>query len=344
MAIAWAYIAHTDSHFDNATLAQFTNAYQEVSQLTIGELWALAIHLRILLIENATRIACRTVVSRRARDVADAMAQEFSVRHVPPSEVRAAIAGLVDHARLSFAVQLISRLRVQPNVSAEAITDLQDVLRTLGHSPEAATHEEQARQVSNNLSMQNIFTSLKRIAEQDWEAWFERVSNVDRILAQSDIYRGLDDASRISYRNAVEDLALHAGKSERDIALLALSDGAAGDPGEALIGSRRAAIQRQIGYRTPIIRRVRDFLRGQGAAGYVAAITLVTLVIMIIGQQAIGAASLGTFTFVMLLLMLAVPAFDAAVAMINFAITQLMRRWYSLVSPSRAEFHRSAVP
>ena len=325
MAIAWAYIAHTDSHFDKATLAEFTNAYQEVSQLTIGELWALAIHLRILLIENATRIACRTVVSRRARDAADAMAQEFSVRHVPPSEVRAAIAGLVDHARLSFAVQLISRLRVQPNVSAEAIADLRDVLRALEHSPETAAHEEHARQVSNNLSMQNVFTSLKRIAEQDWEAWFERVSDVDRILAQSDVYRGLDDASRTSYRNAVEDLARHAEKGERDIALLALSDGSGGDPGEALIGSRRAVLQRQIGYRTPVNRRVRDLLRGQGAAGYVAAMAMVTLVIVVIGTKVIGAAALGTPTILMLLLMLAAPAFDAALAMINFAITQLMR-------------------
>ena len=325
MAIAWAYIAHTDSHFDKATLAEFTNAYQEVSQLTIGELWALAIHLRILLIENATRIACRTVVSRRARDAADAMAQEFSVRHVPPSEVRAAIAGLVDHARLSFAVQLISRLRVQPNVSAEAIADLRDVLRALEHSPETAAHEEHARQVSNNLSMQNVFTSLKRIAEQDWEAWFERVSDVDRILAQSDVYRGLDDASRTSYRNAVEDLARHAEKGERDIALLALSDGSGGDPGEALIGSRRAALQREIGYRTPVNRRVRDLLRGQGAAGYVAAMAMVTLVIVVIGTKVIGAAALGTSTILMLLLMLAAPAFDAALAMINFAITQLMR-------------------
>ena len=325
MAIAWAYIAHTDSHFDKATLAEFTNAYQEVSQLTIGELWALAIHLRILLIENATRIACRTVVSRRARDAADAMAQEFSVRHVPSSEVRTAVAGLVDHARLSFAVQLISRLRVQPNVSAEAIADLQDVFRALGHSPETAAHEEHARQVSNNLSMQNVFTSLKRIAEQDWESWFERVSDVDRILAQSDVYRGLDDASRTSYRNAVEDLARHAGTAERDIALLALSDCSDGDPGEALIGSGRAALQRQIGYRTPVIRRLRDLLRGQGAAGYVVAMTLVALVILIIGTKVIGVTALGSPLMLLLLLVLAAPAFDAALAMINFAITQLMR-------------------
>jgi cyclic beta-1,2-glucan synthetase len=325
MAIAWAYLAHTDSHFDQATLAEFTMAYQEVSQLAVGELWALAIHLRILLIENATRIACRTVVSRRAREAADAMAQKVSVGHVSAFEVRTSVAGLADHARLSFAVQLISRLRVQPNVSAEAIADLQDVLRSLGHSPETAAHEEHARQISNNLSMQNVFTSLKRIAEQDWEAWFERVSDVDRILAQSEVYRGLDDASRSSYRNAVEDLARHSDRGERDIARLAFANGSRGDPGEALIGATRGAFQRQIGYRTPLSRRVREALRGQGAAGYVASIALLSLVIVVIGSKVISTGKLGAPTSVLLLLLLAVPAFDAALAMINFALTQLMR-------------------
>ncbi len=172
MAIAWAYIAHTDSHFEQSTLAEFVNAYQEVSPLAIGELWALAIHLRILLIENATRIGWRTLVSRRARDAADSMAHDFSVRQVPPAEVRAAVSTLAEHARLSFAVQLISRLRVQPHVSADAIADLQEVLRSLGHGSESAAHDEHSRQVANNVSMQNVFTSLKRIAEQDWEAWF----------------------------------------------------------------------------------------------------------------------------------------------------------------------------
>ena len=48
--IAWAFVAHTDSRFDPEMLCRFVRAYQRVQPLTIGELWALAITLRITLL------------------------------------------------------------------------------------------------------------------------------------------------------------------------------------------------------------------------------------------------------------------------------------------------------
>ena len=55
--VAWAYVAHTDSLFDPEVLRRYLLAYQEVQPLTIGELWAVAITLRIVLVENLRRIA-----------------------------------------------------------------------------------------------------------------------------------------------------------------------------------------------------------------------------------------------------------------------------------------------
>src|SRR5689334_23286807 len=43
--LAWAFVAHTDSHLDPASLQRFVAAYQCVQPLTIGELWAVAITL-----------------------------------------------------------------------------------------------------------------------------------------------------------------------------------------------------------------------------------------------------------------------------------------------------------
>ncbi|MEO7640891.1 MAG: hypothetical protein ABIU07_05735, partial [Ramlibacter sp.] len=41
--LAWAFVAHTDSHLDPEILRRFIAAYQRVQPLTIGELWAVAI-------------------------------------------------------------------------------------------------------------------------------------------------------------------------------------------------------------------------------------------------------------------------------------------------------------
>ncbi|HEY6047410.1 MAG TPA: hypothetical protein VIU65_12450, partial [Pyrinomonadaceae bacterium] len=54
-ALSVALIAHTDSHLDTEMLRRFINTYQKVSPLSIGELWAVPISLRLALVENLRR-------------------------------------------------------------------------------------------------------------------------------------------------------------------------------------------------------------------------------------------------------------------------------------------------
>ena len=75
--VAWAFVAHTDSRFDPESLRSFVRAYQRVQPLTIGELWAVAITLRIVLVENLRRAAARIVSSRAAREEADVLADRL---------------------------------------------------------------------------------------------------------------------------------------------------------------------------------------------------------------------------------------------------------------------------
>src|SRR5712664_3930113 len=70
-------IAHTDSHLDTETLRRFITAYQRVSPLSIGELWAVPISLRLALVENLRRLATRIVLSRGERDEADKLADKL---------------------------------------------------------------------------------------------------------------------------------------------------------------------------------------------------------------------------------------------------------------------------
>ena len=55
--LALELIAHTDSALEEPTLAEFIRAYQAVTPLTIGELWAVPIMLRLVLVENLSRLA-----------------------------------------------------------------------------------------------------------------------------------------------------------------------------------------------------------------------------------------------------------------------------------------------
>ena len=75
--IAWAFVAHTDSRFDPDLLRRFVLAYQRVQPLTIGELWAVAITLRVVLVENLRRLAESIVRGRAAREDADDLADDL---------------------------------------------------------------------------------------------------------------------------------------------------------------------------------------------------------------------------------------------------------------------------
>ena len=74
VGLAWAYVAHTDSRFDAESLHRFVDAYQRVEPLTIGELWAIAISLRIVLVENLRRLAESIIRGRDSRQKADELA------------------------------------------------------------------------------------------------------------------------------------------------------------------------------------------------------------------------------------------------------------------------------
>ena len=109
--VAWAFVAHTDSRFDPDVLTRFVHAYQTVQPLTIGELWAVAITLRIVLIENLRRLAILIHHRRSERQKADLLADRLlGIKdHAPDPAALARFekSPLSD----SFVVQLVQRLR-----------------------------------------------------------------------------------------------------------------------------------------------------------------------------------------------------------------------------------------
>ena len=115
LGVAWAFVAHTDSRFDPETLRCFVRAYQRVQPLTIGELWAVAITLRIVLVENLRRAAVRIVSSRAARQEADALADRLLGVNGYAAEPDAPVCRDAGRAPITpaFVVQLLQRLRDQ---------------------------------------------------------------------------------------------------------------------------------------------------------------------------------------------------------------------------------------
>ena len=75
--LALEAIAHGDGRVDGESLSRFVAAYQLVTPLTLGELWAIPIMLRLALIENLRRVGARITAARihldQAREWANRM-------------------------------------------------------------------------------------------------------------------------------------------------------------------------------------------------------------------------------------------------------------------------------
>ena len=168
--IAWAFVAHTDSRFDPDMLCRFVRAYQRVQLLTIGELWAVAITLRIVLVENLRRAAKRIVSGRAARQEADTLADRLLGVNRRTAEPVASVLQRYEQAPLpeAFAVQLVQRLRDQdPNV-VPALTWLERRLTAQGTTADEIVRDQHQRQGATNVTTRNIITSMRLVSDVDW--------------------------------------------------------------------------------------------------------------------------------------------------------------------------------
>ena len=148
--IAWALVAHTDSAFDTQKLTRFVEAYQRVQPLTIGELWALAITLRITLVENLRRLAEAIMAQHAESQLADTLADQILGADKNDPEPASTILPSLDQApwSTSFAVELCQRLRDHdPNITL-ALRWLNDRLGAEGTTTDQIVREEFQRLIS----------------------------------------------------------------------------------------------------------------------------------------------------------------------------------------------------
>lgn len=327
--IAWAFIAHTDSRFDLEALCRFVRAYQRVQPLTIGELWAVAITLRVVLVENIRRLAQRIVIRREERQEANIAADRLlGVGHrstASPDDVLKRFAG--KPLPKAFAVQLVQRLRDQDPALTPALLWMDERLTAQGTTSELLVSDEHQQQGAMSITVRNIITSMRLMSSVDWPEFFERVSLVDEALCANSDFGLMDFQTRDSYRHAIEDLARGSGCSEAEITeqLITAARSAnstavphpAQDPGYYLLSLGRPAFERQIGYRVTIRERITRGIAGMGMHGYLLTLVLVGAFILLVPMFGVATAGVSGYGLLVLALLAVLPLSEVAVALLN---------------------------
>jgi cyclic beta-1,2-glucan synthetase len=325
------YLRHTDARVDLTSLADYVVSYQRVSTLTIGELWAVPIMLRL----GLTLIVGALAVSEaraQDRELADTWAERLIVDGHKESKLERTLGQLskLSDAELSagFLVQLLKRVREHD----APLRPIQDFIAArcaqMGTTPEELTRREHLRQAADQVSVGNSITSMRAIAALDWTQFFELTSGVEEVLREDPCgaYANMDQPSRDRCRHAVEQLARRSKVDEQGVAeqALSLARERAGDPGSTLaerhvgyylLDVGRKALERSVGYRPKLSERFARPIHDYPAAFYLGVLTIGLGLLCAGAASQLGPLFASPWPVVGLVLLFAFPASELVLSL-----------------------------
>ena len=327
------FVTHTAGRFDQELLRRFGDAYQDIAPLTIGELWAIPIMLRLALVENLAALAVQTLRAREDRDAARKFATELL--QIPETERR--LRQLADKASSTFLVEILHNLRDQSVASTAAWRWLQTRLGARGQSSDEVLRIEQQREAIDQLSIANIIGTMRVLSALDWPTFVEAVSRVERTLRRdpAGAYADMDRPTRDRYRKSVEQLARRSGTNELGVAerAIAFAERARRERPDAdrahhvgyyLISRGRFEIEREVGYMPTASERIARLAFKHPALGYLG--TLAVTAALFQASLLIYARNHGASAWMIALVALVtvLPVSELALSFLNSILTTLI--------------------
>ena len=232
--LAWSFVAHTDSAFDESLLVRFLNAYQQTRELTQGELWALPTTLRVVLIENLRRLAERLASHKAAQELASLCANRYNdltVQALDSAFAAMEQRGVGSVFLLHLAQSAAGRRTAGGPSPVHPLSPGQQWIQTAVPDLVALQNQQQINQAADQLSMGNAVTALRLIGAADWSDIISQTSLVLRVMLQSPVFAAEDEATRNTTLHGIERLSARSGQGEAAVAqaLLARMSGADGD-------------------------------------------------------------------------------------------------------------------
>ncbi len=288
-------ISHSDGRVDMDSLISFVNAYQTVYTLTLGELWALPIMLRLAVIENLRRVSEKIALDLIDHDLADYWADKMitSVAENPGDLILV----IADMARSkpslggAFVAAFTRKLQGKGAAFALSLNWLEQQLVTQGFNSEEIVRTENQKQAALQVSVRNSIGTLRFLVATDWRKFVETLSTVEEVLKQdiTGIYPLMDFATRDRYRHVVESIAKNSPLSETEVArrILELTRRQEDEVhilkyahiGYYLIGSGRGQAERVAGMRYNLKQKILRLIQQARLACYLGIIILLTIAI-----------------------------------------------------------------
>ncbi len=294
--IAIEIISHNDGHVNMYTLSNFIIAYQKINHLTIGELWAVPIMIRLALLENLSRMAARIALDRTDTELAHQWATKIleTVAKTPKNLVLV----IADLARSNqplgsaFVAEFSRKLKWKGAELTLPLSWVEQNLASSGRTISSMVLEENQKQAADQVSVSNSINSLRYQSKMDWREFVEEMSVVEQTLRKDlkGIYPKMDFYTRDHYRHRVERIAKASPLSENQVAQIAIDlahehflkdklDERKSHVGYYLCGRGIKLTEKKAGLRLSYVRSIKEGLTNLAGSFYVMAILFLTIVI-----------------------------------------------------------------
>ena len=213
-------ISHLDGRVDGEAMDRFLAAYQRTATLSLGELWAVPIMLRLALVENMRRVAAEIAKARQERNSANYWADQLiDAAEKTPDDTIVALAAMVKAEpplSSAFTTELVRRLQGQNASLALALNWISQLVARSSETIELLVQRQSRRQAADQISMGNCFGSLRFIDAMDWREFVESQSAVEKTLREdpAGVYAAMDFHTRDAYRHVIEHFAAANSLSE----------------------------------------------------------------------------------------------------------------------------------
>jgi cellobiose phosphorylase len=335
--IAVEIISHTDGRVNLHTLTSFINAYQSVTSLKIGELWAIPIMLRLALIENLRRIAIQIAIDIESKNHANYWADELM--ETLEKDPKNLVLVIADMARSkppmdsSFVAEFTRQLQEKGTVMALPLHWMEQQLVDTGYNTEEMVHMENQNQAADQLSVSNSINSLRFLNTNDWREFVEETSLIEKILRQDAVYAQMDFYTRDHYRHSVERIAKKSQLSEMGIAAKAIELSGRDIPGDPrqnhigyyLAGKGQRQLEKFARVKFSIGEKCRKLFNRSPLLGYTGGILLLTaLLAWALFNKALTEGSSKTMVLIVSALSL-IAVSQLALSLINWLATLLAK-------------------
>jgi cellobiose phosphorylase len=341
-------VAETDGALEPEIIRRFLTAFQAITPLDIGELWALPLMLRLQLLECLRALAIQVEQQQRQSEEADFWANRLitAVRHGSPR-------------LLKIMEELVERYpEPTPHFASELVAHLYDdegalplvsgwLERSLRSPLLEVMQQEHRSQAVQQTALTNAINSCRRLAQVQWRELFQSTSWAESELAAdpAGVYARMDFETRDRCRGAVEEIARWSNCSEQttiDHALAlakAAEDEVARHVGYYLIDAGRPALEQATSAKVPLVERSRRWLRAHAAGAYFGSLFVLTSALvaapLLFVAGLVPGLALGLLGFLLLL-----PASELAVLAVNYFVTLLLP---PQVLP-KMSFEREGIP